>query len=133
MQGRYCARWLTGFAIAAAAAVCLVPIHAQTSDEATDLIVHEWGTFLAMQGSDGVALEGMYHEEHALPDFVHSRGRDQLHISSARMKGETPVVYFYTKNRQNVSLHVGFPDGIWTQWYPQASYAAPGLVIARSL
>ena len=40
-------------------------------------VVHEWGTFLAMGGSDGVALDGMYHEEHGLPSFVHARGRDQ--------------------------------------------------------
>ena len=33
----------------------------------TGLVVHEWGTFLAMNGSDGVTLDGMYHEEHALP------------------------------------------------------------------
>ena len=26
-----------------------------------DLVVHEWGTFLAMSGSDGIALDGMYH------------------------------------------------------------------------
>ena len=32
-----------------------------------DLVIHEWGTFLAMSGSDGATLDGMYHEEHALP------------------------------------------------------------------
>src|SRR5262249_55574500 len=58
---------------------------------AADLIVHEWGTFLAMQGSDGVTLDGMYHEEHALPAFVHARGRDQLHLPTVLLKGETPV------------------------------------------
>ena len=30
-----------------------------------DLVIHEWGTFLGMSGSDGSALDGMYHEEHA--------------------------------------------------------------------
>src|SRR5262245_9138573 len=39
----------------------------------SDLVVHEWGTFLGMNGSDGGALDGMYHEEHALPSFVHTR------------------------------------------------------------
>ena len=34
------------------------------------LVVHEWETFLAMNGSNGVTLDGMYHEEHALPGFV---------------------------------------------------------------
>ncbi len=34
--------------------------------------VHEWGTFTFMQGSNGVGLEGLHHEEEALPHFVHS-------------------------------------------------------------
>jgi hypothetical protein len=93
-----------------------------------DLIVHEWGTFLGMNGSDGTSLDGMYHEEHALPAFVHSRSRDQLRIPFAFLKGETPVIYFYTNERQRVSLTVGFPRGVWTQWYPQATLVSPTLV-----
>ena len=51
------------------------------------LVVHEWGTFLAMNGSDGVSLDGMYHEEHALPSFVHARSKDQLRLPMSRMQG----------------------------------------------
>src|SRR5882672_11401963 len=96
-------RCLSSVLIAALAAMTAgtSPTYAKSPDEPTDLIVHEWGTFLAMQGSDGAILDGMYHEEHALPDFVHSRSRDQLHISSMRMKGETPVIYFYTQKKQS--------------------------------
>jgi hypothetical protein len=94
----------------------------------SDMVVHEWGTFLAMNGSDGVSLEGMYHEEHALPAFVHARGRDQLRVRSAIIKGETPVIYFYAKRPERVGVRVGFPGGIWTQWYPQAGLVAPGLL-----
>jgi hypothetical protein len=93
----------------------------------SDLVVHEWGTFLAMSGSDGVSLDGMYHEEHALPSFVHSRGRDQLHPQSILIKGETPVIYFYTDKPQSARVEVKFPQGLWTQWYPQAAYVGPGL------
>jgi hypothetical protein len=100
---------------------------AAKEEEAPDLTVHEWGTFLAVQGSDGAVLDGMYHEEHALPDFVHARSKDQLRIPSARLKGETPVIYFYTQRKQKVDVEVRFPAGIWTQWYPQASLVAPGL------
>ena len=92
------------------------------------MIVHEWGTFLGMNGSDGASLDGMYHEEHALPAFVHSRGRDQLRLPFSFLKGETPVIYFYTKERQQVSLGVRFPRGVWTQWYPQASMVSPSLI-----
>src|SRR5579872_4645734 len=91
------------------------------------LIVHEWGTFLTMSGSDGVSLDGMYHEEHALPDFVHARSKDQLRLHSAFVKGETPVIYFYTRRQQQVTVRVDFPSGLWTQWYPQAHLVGPSL------
>jgi hypothetical protein len=94
---------------------------------ANDLVIHEWGTFLGMSGSDGVSLDGMYHEEHALPAFVHGRSRDSLRLPFAFLKGETPVIYFYTKERRAVQVGVGFPRGVWTQWYPQASLIAPSL------
>src|SRR3954451_2592305 len=90
-----------------------------------DLIVHEWGTFLAVSGSDGISLEGMYHEEHALPSFVHARSRDQLRLPSVVLKGETPVIYFYTDRAQKVRVDVHFPRGLWTQWYPQAQVVGP--------
>src|SRR2546423_12235815 len=94
---------------------------------APDLIVHEWGTFLSMSGSDGVSLDGMYHEEHALPRFVHARSRDQLRLHAADLKGETPVIYFYTNRKQRVQVKVRFPDGLWTQWFPQATLVGPSI------
>jgi len=97
------------------------------SGSRTDMVVHEWGTFLAMNGSDGVSLDGMYHEEHALPAFVHARSTDQLKIRSALVKSETPVIYFYAKRPQQVSVRVNFPGGVWTQWYPQANLVGPAL------
>jgi hypothetical protein len=103
---------------------------AQARTEDGGLTVHEWGTFLSMSGSDGVSLDGMYHEEHALPAFVHSRSRDQVRIRSAVVKGETPVIYFYTDVPRDVSVRVNFPTGIWTQWYPQAALVGPGIAAA---
>jgi hypothetical protein len=35
---------------------------AAANPDPNHLVVHEWGTFLAMNGSDGVSLDGMYHE-----------------------------------------------------------------------
>ena len=102
-------------------------VTSQSKAASNDLVVHEWGTFLGVSGSDGVSLDGMYHEEHALPAFVHSRSRDQLRLPFALLKGETPVIYFYTGQRQHVRVGVGFPRGVWTQWYPQASLVAPTL------
>ena len=100
---------------------------AANNPQASDLVVHEWGTFLGMNASDGAALDGMYHEEHALPSFVHSRSRDQLRLPIMKLKGETPVIYFYTPRPVQVRVRVGFPQGIWTQWYPQAALVNPPL------
>src|SRR5688500_12676147 len=103
------------------AVLCAALTAAAPGGGRSTMVVHEWGTFLGMNGSDGVSLDGMYHEEHALPAFVHARGKDQLRIRSAMIKGETPVIYFYAKRPQQVSVRVDFPGGIWTQWYPQAT------------
>jgi hypothetical protein len=106
----------------------LMTPRAHSKDGPIDLVVHEWGTFLSMSGSDGIVLDGMYHEEHKLPAFVHARSRDQLRLPCTLIKGETPVIYFYSKERQNVRVGIGFPQGIWTQWYPQAAAVLPGLI-----
>ncbi|MFO0956323.1 MAG: tetratricopeptide repeat protein [Isosphaeraceae bacterium] len=110
-------------AFAASAAIGIVA--ANQAPHADDLVVHEWGTFLGMSGSDGVTLDGMYHEEHALPAFVRARSRDQLRLPSVIIKGETPVIYFYTDRVQKTRVDVRFPKGIWTQWYPQAQLVGP--------
>ena len=98
----------------------------------SDLLVHEWGTFLGINDVDGTALDGMYHEEHALPSFVHGRGKDQLKLPNMLLKGETHVIYFYTKERQKVRVGVGFPRGVWTQWYPEAAAVRPNLATRPS-
>lgn len=41
------------------------------------LVVHEWGTFTSLVGSNGQAQNGMYHEDEALPNFVHNFGDSQ--------------------------------------------------------
>jgi hypothetical protein len=129
--GRF-GRWLLGGGVVCAAVLAIAAAEAarEAPKPPNDLVVHEWGTFLAMHGSDGTTLDGMYHEEHALPPFVHSRRRDQLFLPTAQLKGETPVIYFYTQYRQAVNVGVEFPSGIWTQWYPQAAIVAPGLSTA---
>ena len=121
-------RWVLIIGILVSSAIGLPA----ASDPVGGMVVHEWGTFLAMHGSDGVTLDGMYHEEHALPAFVHSRGRDQLRLRTSNVKGETPVIYFYAPRPARVRVEVGFPSGLWTQWYPQAEMVGPGLAQAGS-
>jgi hypothetical protein len=128
-RGAFCVglAMLTGAGAALLSAGSPPSSNTQGKVDRSDLIVHEWGTFLGMSGSDGASLDGMYHEEHALPAFVHSRSRDQLRLPSVFLKGETPVIYFYTEQRQRVRVGVGFPHGIWTQWFPQALLVNPPL------
>ncbi len=39
---------------------------------------------------------------------------------------ETPVTYFYSDKALSVNASVGFPKGVFTQWYPsQMSFYPP--------
>lgn len=98
------------------------------------LIAHEWGTFTSMQGSDGVALLGMHHEEEPLPEFVVSRSNLMLQQKGIEalpegvdQKLETPVIYFYGDAATDVTVDVAFPKGIIGQWFPDATAWAPAL------
>ena len=96
-----------------------------TADEqhsSSDLIVHEWGTFTAIAGNDGHAVEWTPFKGPAdLPGFVE-------HLSDANLKlglrgtirMETPVVYFYSPRDVTVSVRVAFSKGVITEWYPRA-------------
>lgn len=113
------------------------------------LVVHEWGTFTSLQGSDGVPMRWNPLESSRLPKFVYSwneagLGRFPTGLLSLGLKAalvtlqrmETPVIYFYTDKPQTVDLAVRFPKGGITEWYPQApqigpSVVRPGPVISR--
>ena len=42
---------------------------------ASELIVHEWGTFTSVVNKDGKMIQGLHHEEEALPNFVYDLSR----------------------------------------------------------
>ncbi|MGE3760189.1 MAG: hypothetical protein AB7H97_20660, partial [Pseudobdellovibrionaceae bacterium] len=113
-------------------------------------IMHEWGTFTSLQGSNGVAMRGLHHEEEKLPSFVSTRdlrgelGRaiprpvcgkipcdeyDRFYRSDngihVTQKMETPVVYFYAKEPTVVNMSILFPAGIISQYYPTPQSFAP--------
>lgn len=105
-----------------------------------DYTVHEWGTFTSMVGRDGIALEGLQHEEEALPPFVHDllqlrqTGVDEdgkLPASHVTQKMETPVIYFHTDAPMRVAVRVWFMDGLMSQFYPLPTSVAPLLDEAR--
>lgn len=130
---------------------------------AADYTAHEWGTFTSVQGSDGIVLEGMNHSDTELPDFVYGRSKLQPSESteslnfasdigrggkchkcldfspvagtalSINQKMETPVIYFYSQNPQHVSVQVNFPNGIISQYYPNASSFFPPIGAVSAL
>jgi len=113
-----------------------VPKKAQATASPNDLVVHEWGTFTSIAGKNGVAIDWRpLNNASDLPKFVYtSTGGDGYrqtyglkHEPSqkgnvvARVRMETPVIYFYTEREMEVSVNVNFPEGQITEWYPQAS------------
>ena len=102
------------------------------------LVVHEWGTFTTMSGADGVGLEGLAHEEEALPDFVYSRtkvrecplrrqGYKGLEVPPSHVtnKMETPVLYVHSKTARSIRVRVDFVGGLISQWYPVTDLLGP--------
>jgi hypothetical protein len=107
-----------------------------TADEqhtAPDLTVHEWGTFTAIAGKDGRAVEWL---PLGLPRFPPSTDLPQFveHIDGVNFKlglrgtirMETPVLYFYSPRDMTVAAKVSFSKGLITEWYPRADRVQPG-------
>jgi hypothetical protein len=98
------------------------------------LVAHEWGTYTSVQGSNGATLDGLQHEEEALPAFVSQRSMGptgnkgfETMPGPVNQKLETPVIYFYNPGALHVRASVDFPGGIVSQWFPQASSYAPAI------
>ena len=111
-------------------AACLPPSAARTGQGA-GLVVHEWGTFTSVAGRDGEALAWRpLSFESDLPSFVYSIDRGATWAGGLRypskssrfvtVRMETPLLYFYTKTEESVSVSVRFNGGTITEWYPQA-------------
>lgn len=91
--------------------------------------VHEWGTFLSVQGSDGSTLGGMVDSEDKLPDFVRERSLAGYSRSRFFQKAETPVTYFYSDRPRKVQVRVDMPEGLLTHWFPSVRKFGPDPVI----
>jgi hypothetical protein len=112
------------------------------------LIVHEWGTFtsmhglsetgLATTGASATGLEGLQHEEEALPEFVYSRsevracplrkqGWKGLEVPASHVtrKMETPVIYVHSAKRRDLKVRVDMVGGLISQWYPVTDTLGP--------
>lgn len=111
-------------------------IQANFSPSPDKLVVHEWGTFTSIAGKTGVAIDWRpLNGASDLPNFVYTDTGDggyrQTYGSKfdssqkgkivAKVRMETPVIYFYTGKEMEVSVQVDFPKGKITEWFPQAS------------
>ena len=135
------------FAWMAGAAMCLLAPLAFASTSPDDrLIVHEWGTFTALQDEHGNAIGGINTDDEPVPDFVHNLHGELVQNNSqlppVYFKGwprcdrdvlvrlETPVIYFHPPRGSGVmhlDVDVQFKGGWLTQFYPDAKATAPGL------
>jgi hypothetical protein len=111
--------------------VCLA-LHAQAKDP-EKFEVHEWGTITVLSGSDGHPVnwyQGFgYLDE--LPSFVQpspfgSKGGPFFNTAKVRM--ETPVIYFYPDAPMQVSVTASFQAGQLTEFFPQAKGRLSGLL-----
>lgn len=89
------------------------------------LVVHEWGTFTTVAGDSGEAVPWVFNVETGdLPCFVNRLGPNPK-AGLALVRMETPVLYFYPQRDMTLSVHVTFPQGWITEWYPQATQVTP--------
>lgn len=90
-------------------------------------VVHEWGTNTIVVGSDGALQRGLQHEEEGLPSFVYDRRQTERVGTVADTKMETPVTYFYAPEARKLDARISFPQGVFTQWYPNVQSFFPAV------
>ena len=122
---------------------------APTPTKSGELTVHEWGTFTTVAGVDGRAVDWLpLGGPSDLPCFVEHFNNDPnvKTLSSgakiapngstanvayeaarrqmaARVRMETPVLYFYSDRDTTVRVRVLFHHGLLTEWFPPAVVA----------
>jgi len=91
------------------------------------LTVHEWGTFTSIAGEDGQAVEwSPLTGATDLPGFVEHFRTPQFKLGlRGTVRMETPVLYFYSSQEEQVSVNVSFAKGLITEWYPRATRVGP--------
>jgi hypothetical protein len=120
--------------------IALLPLPA-TAVADTPLVVHEWGTFTALQDEDGHAIGGVNSQDEPLPYWTHDlammliignavQGAPKCH-PDVTLRLETPVIYFHRgddgKKPLMLDVRARFRGGWLTQFYPDAAADAPGL------
>ena len=85
------------------------------------LVVHEWGTFTSVAGPDGRAVDWLpLSGPPDLPCFVDRFAFNIKGSLRAKVRMETPVLYFYAPHDTTVNVNVRFRQGVVTEWFPRA-------------
>jgi len=140
MLKRACWLVLT-FAVIAGATALIAARGRSTSAMLVPVTVHEWGTFTSVAGPDGGAVDWQpLSGPQDLPCFVTKLNPNSikslpvggwLPTIKARVRMETPVLYFYAPTETTVQVKVRFPQGLITEWYPQGK--VPPVVLPLNL
>ncbi|MEQ8789973.1 MAG: hypothetical protein RIC55_27000 [Pirellulaceae bacterium] len=107
------------------------------------LVVHEWGTFTAIQDADGAGLTGVNTDDEPVPEFVHrlsddllvstfntgkprmrpkdwsrllSKGLPRFAMPMVTMRLETPVIYFHPPDELQQPLSLDVEVGFRGGW-----------------
>jgi hypothetical protein len=121
----FSARLGSVLAVALVLSAAVLPIAADRhADPPAPLTVHEWGTFTSVAGKDGSAIEwDTLGCKDDLPGFVNDFGYRGLKWRvNGTVRMETPVIYFYSPVAVVADVQIAFPQGLITEWYPQARY-----------
>ena len=103
--------------------------YALSATDGSNLTVHEWGTFTSIAGPDGQAIEWRpLSGPSDLPCFVTTLNPNSIKVNAqggipglkALVRMETPVLYFYSPDAMTARVSVAFPQGLFSEWYPQA-------------
>ena len=128
--------WLTRLLACGLLAFSLAGWTADEQHTAPDLTAHEWGTFTAIAGKDGRAVEWLplglprFSPSTDLPQFVeHINGVNFKLGLRGTIRMETPVLYFYSPRDVTVSARVSFSKGVITEWYPHADRVQPAEIL----
>src|SRR5262245_37214548 len=107
--------------IAIAVLLAMAPNQSSRPDR---FVAHEWGTFTSVSTADGrPQLWSPLSGPSELPSFVYqssSKCGKGPGRTLARVRMETPVIYFYSDRDVHASVKVNFPSGCITEWYPLA-------------
>ena len=96
-------------------------LRSRVTSHPSAVTAHEWGTFTSIAGPNGLAMDWLpLTGSTDLPPFVeHLQNTDFKGGLRGTIRMETPVLYFYSPQETTVSVHVSFPQGLITEWYPR--------------